>query len=140
MELEFRPAEPDTGLVFVRRDLPGQPRIKAAVANRVETPRRTTLSAGGSNVEMVEHVLAALSGLQIDNCEIWVDEAEMPGCDGSSLPFVAALDVAGVCDQDAAAATARRAQRDSAGRRRHLGRGTAQHGLGHEPEISPRLR
>ena len=89
MELEFRPGEPDTGLVFVRRDLAGQPRIKAVVANRVETPRRTTLSSAGANVEMVEHVLAALAGLQIDNCEIWVDEAEMPGCDGSSLPFVA---------------------------------------------------
>ena len=105
-------------LVFVRRDLPGQPRIKAVVANRVETPRRTTLNAAGASVEMVEHVMAALAGLQIDNCEIWVDEAEMPGCDGSSLPFVAALDAAGAVEQDAPRPAARRPRRDPAGRRR----------------------
>ncbi len=91
VEIEFRPADPDTGIVFVRRDLANQTRIKATVANRIETPRRTTLSSGGASVEMVEHVLAALAGLQIDNCEIRVNEAEMPGCDGSSLPFVTAL-------------------------------------------------
>ena len=45
------------------------------MANRIETPRRTTLSHGGASVEMVEHVMAALAGLQIDNCEVWVDEA-----------------------------------------------------------------
>jgi UDP-3-O-acyl N-acetylglucosamine deacetylase len=72
------------------------------VANRVETPRRTTLRAAGANVEMVEHVMAALAGLQIDNCEVWVNEAEMPGCDGSSQPFVTALDSAGAIEQSAA--------------------------------------
>jgi UDP-3-O-acyl N-acetylglucosamine deacetylase len=50
---------------------------------------------------MVEHVLAALSGLNIDNCEVWVDSAEMPGCDGSSLPFVTALQGAGIHEQRA---------------------------------------
>jgi len=99
--LEFRPAEPDTGIVFVRRDLDPPARIAAVVANRIETPRRTTLSAGGASVEMVEHVMAALSGLQIDNCEVWVDEAEMPGLDGSSLPFVEVLDTAGIVEQTA---------------------------------------
>ena len=99
MQLEFRPADDDTGIVFVRRDLAGQPRIQAVVANRIETPRRTTLSHRGASVEMVEHVLAALAGMQIDNCEVWVDEAEMPGCDGSSMPFVTALDAAGVVEQ-----------------------------------------
>jgi UDP-3-O-[3-hydroxymyristoyl] N-acetylglucosamine deacetylase len=101
VHLEFRPARPDTGIVFVRQDLAGQPRIEAVVTNRVETPRRTTLASGGVTVEMVEHILAALHGLHIDNCEIWVDEAEMPGCDGSSLPFVGALDEAGVVEQPA---------------------------------------
>jgi UDP-3-O-acyl N-acetylglucosamine deacetylase len=102
VELEFRPAEIDAGVVFVRRDLAGNPRIKALVANRVETPRRTTLRAAGASVEMVEHVMAALAGLQIDNCEVWVNEAEMPGCDGSSQPFVTALDAAGTVEQSAA--------------------------------------
>jgi UDP-3-O-acyl N-acetylglucosamine deacetylase len=101
VQLEFRPAEADTGIVFVRRDMPGQPRVKATVANRIETPRRTTLSSMGASVEMVEHVMAALAGLVIDNCEVWVDDAEMPGCDGSSSPFVAALDTAGIVEQQA---------------------------------------
>jgi hypothetical protein len=98
--VEFRPAEPDTGIVFVRRDLNPPARIKAVVANRIETPRRTTLTAQGGSVEMVEHIMAALAGLQIDNCELWVNEAEMPGCDGSSRAFVEALDRAGIVEQD----------------------------------------
>lgn len=89
--VEFRPAPADTGIIFVRTDQ-GQPqRIEAIVSNRVEIPRRTTLQAGETTVEMVEHVMASLAGLQIDNCEVWVDRAEMPGCDGSSRPFVDAL-------------------------------------------------
>lgn len=99
VRVEFRPAEPDTGIVFVRGDLPTPVRIPADVRHRVESPRRTTLSCGGATVEMVEHVLAALSGLAIDNCEVWVDQSEMPGCDGSSLPFVTALEAAGSVDQ-----------------------------------------
>ena len=101
VRVEFRPADPDTGIVFVHRDMDRPARIAATVANRVETPRRTTLAAQGGSVEMVEHILAALCGLRIDNCEVWVNEAEMPGCDGSSQPFVVALDSAGVVEQDA---------------------------------------
>jgi UDP-3-O-acyl N-acetylglucosamine deacetylase len=99
--LEFRPAEPHTGIVFVRRDLAGRPRIAAHVANRVEIPRRTTLRVGDARVDMIEHVMAALAGLEIDNCEVWTDQAEMPGCDGSSEPFVRALDAVGIVSQDA---------------------------------------
>jgi len=101
VRVEFRPAEADTGIVFLRRDMPRPARITATVANRVETPRRTTLTSGGGSVEMVEHIMAALAGLQIDNCEIWVNEPEMPGCDGSSQPFVTVLDSAGVVEQEA---------------------------------------
>jgi UDP-3-O-[3-hydroxymyristoyl] N-acetylglucosamine deacetylase len=101
VQVEFQPADANTGIVFVRRDMAGKPRIKATIANRIETPRRTTLSSKGASVEMVEHVLAALAGLQIDNCEVLVDEAEMPGCDGSSSPFVDALDGAGAVEQAA---------------------------------------
>ncbi|MFK7768705.1 MAG: UDP-3-O-acyl-N-acetylglucosamine deacetylase [Mariniblastus sp.] len=89
--LTFCPAKSDSGIVFVRTDIAGQPRIPAVVQNRVNGPRRTTLVANGCPVEMVEHVLSALAGMQIDNCEILVDRAEMPGCDGSSLAFVEAL-------------------------------------------------
>ncbi|MCR4414601.1 MAG: UDP-3-O-acyl-N-acetylglucosamine deacetylase [Thermoguttaceae bacterium] len=101
VRLEFRPAPADSGIVFVRSDLEGCPRIPADVAHRVETPRRTSLRSGRAGVEMVEHVLASLVGLAIDNCEIWTDQPEMPGCDGSAWPFVEALDRAGLVEQDA---------------------------------------
>ncbi len=70
MRVEFRPAEAGSGVVFVRRDLPRAPRIPALVAHRIETPRRTTLSAAGGSVEMVEHILAApgrTAGRQLRN-------------------------------------------------------------------------
>ena len=91
VRVEFRPAPPDSGVVFVRSDLEQVTSITALVGNRVEVPRRTTLVSDGASVEMVEHVLASLAGLRIDNCEVWVDRAEMPGCDGSSWAFVEAL-------------------------------------------------
>ena len=100
IQVTFRPAAAGSGITFVRTDLPGRPRIPAVIQNRINGPRRTTLVANGAAVEMVEHVLAALAGLQIDNCEIWVDRAEMPGCDGSSKAFVEALDEVGSVAQD----------------------------------------
>ena len=101
VQVEFRPAPPDSGIVFVRTDVGPARRIPARVQYRVEVPRRTSLRDGSVRVDMVEHILAALAGLHIDNCEVWVDSPEMPGCDGSSLPFVAALDAAGVTRQEA---------------------------------------
>ena len=100
VRVEFRPAEPDSGIVFVRSDLAGRPRIPANVAQRTDTPRRTNLHVADATVDMVEHVMAALAGLQIDNCEIWANAAEMPGCDGSSKAFVEALDAAGPLAQE----------------------------------------
>lgn len=105
VQVEFRPAPPDTGVVFVRQDLARPARIPALVSNRIETPRRTTLRADGASVEMVEHIMAALGGLQIDNCEVWVNATEMPGLDGSSLPYVDALTEAGIVAQPALRAT-----------------------------------
>jgi UDP-3-O-[3-hydroxymyristoyl] N-acetylglucosamine deacetylase len=101
VRVEFRPAAENTGIVFVRDDLQPAVRIPALVEYRTETPRRTALVHRGARVEMVEHILAALAGLQIDNCEVWVNEPEMPGCDGSSLPFTEALDAAGLTTQQA---------------------------------------
>lgn len=95
VRLEFRPAAANTGIIFVREDLPGTPRIPARVDLRDDKPRRTNLTLGSNSVEMVEHVMAALAGLQIDNCEVWTTASEMPGCDGSSLPFAQALQAAG---------------------------------------------
>lgn len=101
IRVEFRPAEVHTGIVFVRHDLDPPARIEAVAQNRVEVPRRTTLRFGIATVEMVEHVLAALHGMQVDNCEVFVDAPEMPGLDGSCQPFVEAIDQVGIIDQDA---------------------------------------
>jgi UDP-3-O-acyl N-acetylglucosamine deacetylase len=99
--VEFRPAAADSGVVFVRRDAGRLARVKAEIRNRIDVPRRTSLSAAGAAVEMVEHVMAALAGMGVDNCEVWTDSAEMPGCDGSSLPFVKAFEAAGLVQQGA---------------------------------------
>lgn len=101
IRVEFHPADINTGIVFVRTDLEPPVYLPAVVAHRIEVPRRTALNVAGTRVEMVEHVMAALSGLQIDNCEVRVTQAEMPGMDGSSADFVTALDAAGIVEQPA---------------------------------------
>lgn len=98
--LRFLPADPDAGVRFVRTDLPGRPSVAARVSQVIPTQRRTAIQDGPAVVELIEHVMAALSGLQIDNCTIEIDAAECPGCDGSSRMFVEALDSAGVVEQD----------------------------------------
>jgi UDP-3-O-acyl N-acetylglucosamine deacetylase len=87
--------------VFVRTDAESARPVAADVRLRIEVPRRTTLAAGGVQFEMVEHILAALYGLAIDNCEVACDSAEMPGLDGSCQPLVAALAEAGIVEQRA---------------------------------------
>jgi UDP-3-O-acyl N-acetylglucosamine deacetylase len=99
--VEFRPALPNCGITFVRCDVKPVCRIRARIDHRIETPRRTTLERGSMSVEMVEHILAALAGMQIDNCEVWVNAAEMPGWDGSSRTAVEALAQAGIVRQEA---------------------------------------
>ena len=76
-----------------------------------------------ASVDMIEHVMAALAGMHVDNCEVWVDQPEMPGCDGSAQAFVAAIQQAGIDEQDAAARASRRAAGPAAGQRRMLDRG-----------------
>lgn len=99
IRVEFWPAAEYTGVTFVRHDLGAHARIPAKAAHRIDMPRRTTLELNGARVEMVEHVLAALAGMRVDNCEVWVDAAEMPGCDGSALAFVEAIEAAGIVEQ-----------------------------------------
>ncbi len=91
LHLRFRPAPPNHGIVFQRIDLPGQPLIPARLENLIPRSRRTGIAANGASVELVEHVLAALAGLQIDNCLVQVDGPEMPGFDGSCRPVVQCL-------------------------------------------------
>lgn len=99
IRVEFRPAPVGSGVTFVRGDLSPSVRVPVSPALRLDVPRRTSLEWRGARVEMVEHVLAALAGIQIDNCDVWVSAAEMPGCDGSALAFVEALDRVGTVDQ-----------------------------------------
>jgi UDP-3-O-acyl N-acetylglucosamine deacetylase len=103
VRVEFRPAAVNAGVTFVRCDLSSPVVVPASASLRLDIPLRTTLERNGVRVEMVEHILAALAGLHVDNCEIWVDAPEMPGCDGSSLAFVEAIDAAGITEQDAPA-------------------------------------
>ena len=97
----LRPADPDTGAVFVRTDLPGKPTVRAAVDSLTRQAHRTSLKQGQAEVEMVEHLLAALVGQQIDNLIIELDSAGIPNTDGSALPFVELLQKAGVVEQNA---------------------------------------
>jgi UDP-3-O-[3-hydroxymyristoyl] N-acetylglucosamine deacetylase/3-hydroxyacyl-[acyl-carrier-protein] dehydratase len=101
VKVVFRPAEVDTGAVFVRTDLAEPVRISAKVANIAERDRRTALKKGTASIETPEHCLASLSALQIDNVIIEVDGPELPGFDGSSEEYFKALKKAGVVEQQA---------------------------------------
>lgn len=98
--LELRPAPVNHGFKFMRSDLEGTPTIEA-LANLVSTTDRgTALGQGESKIHTIEHVLAALTGLEIDNCLIVVDGPEMPIVDGSAAPFVSAIESVGVVEQE----------------------------------------
>lgn len=99
--VELRPAPANTGLIFVRSDCHPHVRIPARLDYRVDDLRRTTVARNGIRVEMIEHVMAALVGMQIDNCEVWIDRAEMPAGDGSARAFTHALSTVGTVQQAA---------------------------------------
>ena len=97
----FLPANENTGVHFQRVDLPGTPPIPATLDFVAPRQRRTAISNGDATVELIEHVMAALAGLQIDNCLVQVNAPEAPGADGSCLGFVQALLDAGIVEQSA---------------------------------------
>jgi len=99
VRVEFRPAAVNSGITFVRDDLRCDATVAAKVEHRLDIPRRTNLRTRDVEVDMVEHIVAALAGLHIDNCEVGVDAVEMPGCDGSSLAFVEAIENVGIEQQ-----------------------------------------
>lgn len=101
VRIRFRPAEPGTGLVFLRTDVRPAVAVPAAHDNVSDSYRRTTIGDPPFHVSLVEHVLAALSGLRIDNCLIELDASEPPGLDGSAMPYVEALRDAGTTLQPA---------------------------------------
>ena len=102
--LRVLPAPSDTGVVFIRADLPHRPTIPACptcAVDKGESMRRTILSKDGVEVQMVEHLMASLWGVGVDNAFVEVSGPEVPGMDGSAEPFVQALASAGVVPQEA---------------------------------------
>ncbi|MEI6576168.1 MAG: bifunctional UDP-3-O-[3-hydroxymyristoyl] N-acetylglucosamine deacetylase/3-hydroxyacyl-ACP dehydratase [Bacteroidota bacterium] len=98
VNLTFKPAPANYGYVYKRIDLEGQPEIKVDVDNVIDTSRGTTLEKNGARVATIEHPLAALVGLGIDNCILEMDGMETPIMDGSAKPFVDAILMAGIED------------------------------------------
>lgn len=101
VNVTFRPAPENFGYQFKRIDLPEQPMVEAVIDNVFDTSRGTTISQNGVEVKTVEHLLAALSGLGIDNVIIEVDKPELPIMDGSSQYFIETLQKAGFVEQNA---------------------------------------
>ena len=99
--IKFKPGAENTGYWFIRTDIEGGVRIKADVDNVVDTSRGTTIEVNGARVYTIEHALAAVYGLGIDNIEIEIDGPEVPILDGSAQPFVDILLQAGIVEQEA---------------------------------------
>lgn len=99
--MTFKPAPVDTGIVFRRVDLDPEMEIPARAENVGDTTLSTTLVVGDVRVATVEHLLAALAGMGIDNAFIELSAGEVPIMDGSAGPFVFLLQAAGVVEQDA---------------------------------------
>ena len=97
----FKPAKVDHGIVFQRIDLKNKPTIKADVDNVTDVSRGTTLEENNAKISTIEHILAAIAGLEIDNILIEVDGPELPIMDGSSIQFIESLEKAGIKEQNA---------------------------------------
>ena len=98
--LTVNPAEDNHGFKFQRVDVEGEPIINADPELVVDTSRSTTLEKNGVRVHTTEHILAALSGLEIDNALIQIDGPEIPIMDGSAYPFVEAINQVGIIEQE----------------------------------------
>lgn len=99
VDMTVGPAPPGSGLVFVREDLTGAPEIPARWDHVIDARNRTRLGDGAAEVSTVEHILAALAGLAIDNARLSLSGPEVPALDGASEEFAAALEEAGVAEQ-----------------------------------------
>ena len=100
VNVTLKPAKENTGFVFVRTDLEGHPQVEADVNFVTTTDRGTTLEKLGVKIHTCEHILAALVGMDVDNCFIEMNNAEPPIMDGSSKYFVEAIEKVGVAEQN----------------------------------------
>lgn len=101
VDMILKPANPGFGIQFQRIDLPNQPIIRADCDLVTDTSRGTTLQVGDAKVSTVEHILAALVGMGIDNVLIELNGPEIPIMDGSSAPFIELISDTGVVEQEA---------------------------------------
>ncbi|MFH1784234.1 MAG: UDP-3-O-acyl-N-acetylglucosamine deacetylase [bacterium] len=99
--MTFKPADINTGVKFVRVDLPGSPEIEANIDHVSGVERGTTINQGDAKIHTTEHILSALCGLGIDNIIVEMDANEPPVFDGSALPVVEKLKKTGIVEQDA---------------------------------------
>ncbi|MBN1758167.1 MAG: bifunctional UDP-3-O-[3-hydroxymyristoyl] N-acetylglucosamine deacetylase/3-hydroxyacyl-ACP dehydratase [Chitinispirillaceae bacterium] len=95
----LHPAPDNYGIRFIRSDIPDSPEIEADIDNVVDLSRGTAVGKNGVSVHSTEHCMSALAGLQIDNCKIEVDAPELPLMDGSSFPYVEAIQKLGLTEQ-----------------------------------------
>ena len=98
-EVTFRPSEENSGIRFKRLDIDGCPEILADIDHVIDISRGTSIGQEGFRIHTVEHILAAITGLQIDNILIELTEKEPPVMDGSAKPFVDILLDAGIKEQ-----------------------------------------
>ena len=100
VSMTLKPAPVNTGFVFIRTDLEGTPHIEADANYVTSTERGTTIEKKGVRIHTTEHLLAALTGMDLDNVYIEIDNSEVPILDGSSKFFVDAIEKAGIVEQE----------------------------------------
>ncbi|PIQ90192.1 MAG: 3-hydroxyacyl-[acyl-carrier-protein] dehydratase FabZ [Candidatus Omnitrophica bacterium CG11_big_fil_rev_8_21_14_0_20_41_12] len=102
VNVTLKPAPEDSGVTFIRTDIVGSPRIKADIESLIEqrSSRRSSIGNNQAGVQTIEHLMASLSSLGIDNIDIEIDSDELPGLDGSAIDFVEALERAGIAGQE----------------------------------------
>lgn len=99
--IKLKPAPENTGFVFVRTDLEGSPVVEADANYVTSTERGTTIEKKGVKIHTTEHLLAALTGMDLDNVIIEINNSEVPILDGSSKYFIEAIEKAGIVEQEA---------------------------------------
>ncbi len=102
VRLELLPADVDSGIIFLRTDLPNRPTIHATADNVTATIRATTLSENGAKVFTIEHLMSALNVCGVDNCTVAMNAEEPPVLQGNSIDFFRMIKSAGVVEQNAA--------------------------------------
>lgn len=101
VHLEMKPSAIDSGIIFLRADLPERPKIHANAANVTATVRATTLEENGAKVFTIEHLLSALNACGVDNCAIELDAEEPPVLNGNAIDFFRMIRSAGLVEQEA---------------------------------------